>query len=301
MVEDYFNYLNVSDFEETWGLYVTSLGYSKVQPSQTYPNTAHPKTHGLTWNEGRVLDDFYIVYISKGKGTFGSSLTPSIEVKEGTCFFLYPGMWHRYKPDINHGWEEYWIGFNGRYAKDLMNRGIFAPDSSLINIGFSSDVHRLFTVLIDVVKQAHIGYPQQMAGIAIQLLGVIHHISKNLIFNDNDLKQKLISKAKLIIHESTDEHLDMEAIARQLPMGYSLFRKIFKKFTGVSPNQYHINIRIERSKQLLETTLLNISEIGFQTGFETVSYFSKVFKNKTGVCPKEYRDSLVNQQTYHLS
>ncbi|TDQ08101.1 AraC family transcriptional regulator [Pedobacter metabolipauper] len=294
MVENYFKYLNITDFEESWGMYVTSLGYSKVGPSQNYPNMDHPQTHGLTWNRGRILDDFYIVYISKGKGQYGSSLNPSVEVTEGSCFFLYPGVWHRYKPDFNSGWEEYWVGFNGRYAKELMGSGIFTPDTSLMKIGFSSDVRRLFADLMQAVKHAHIGYHQQLAGIAIQLLGVIHNMSRNLMCNDNDIKQKLISKAKFIIQESTEENLDMETVASQLPMGYSLFRKIFKKFTGLSPNQYYIDIRIERAKQLLETTLLNISEIGFQTGFETVSYFSKVFKDKTGVSPKEYRDTLGN-------
>lgn len=291
-MEDYVKYLNISDFEENWGLYVTSLGYSKVEPSQNYPNTNHPNTHSLTWNRGRILDDFYVVYISKGKGQYGSSLTPSMQVTEGSCFFLYPGIWHRYKPDVKSGWEEYWVGFNGKYATQLMSSGIFAPETSLIKIGFSSDIRRLFSALIDNVKQAYIGYPQQLAGITMQVLGVINNISSNLTYDDSDLKQKLISKAKFIIQESNDENLDMEYVARQLPMGYSSFRKTFKKFTGLSPNQYHIGVRIERASQLLETTLLTISEIGFQTGFETVSYFSKVFKHKTGLSPKEYRERL---------
>ncbi|MES2456467.1 MAG: AraC family transcriptional regulator [Bacteroidota bacterium] len=291
-MEDYCKYLNISDFEESWGMYVTSLGYSKVEPSQDYPNTSHPQTHSLTWNRGRILDDFYVVYISKGKGQYGSSSIPSTQVIEGSCFFLYPGVWHRYKPDLKSGWEEYWVGFNGKYARELMNSGIFARDSSLIKIGFSTDVRRLFAGLIDIVKQAHVGYPQQLAGITLQVLGVINNISRNLMSGDNDLQQKLINKAKFIIQESNDENLDMEYVASQLPMGYSSFRKTFKKLEGVSPNQYHINIRVERAKQLLENTLLNVSEIGFQTGFESVSYFSKVFKNKTGFSPTEYRDTL---------
>lgn len=291
MPENYFKYLKVNEVEERWGMYITALGYSKIESNQNYPIANHPPTHYLTWNRGRTLNDFYIVYISKGKGQYGSSLTPSTKVTEGTCFFLYPGIWHRYKPEIKSGWEEYWVGFNGSYAKHLMSEDFFDHNKTLLNIGLSKEVVKLFTKLIDVVKQGYVGYPQQLAGIAVQLLGHIHCFSQNLISNNNDPKQKLIDKARFLIQESFDNILDMEKLASQLPMGYSSFRKVFKELTGESPNQYHINLRLERAKQLLEITLLNISEIAFQTGFETVSYFSKLFKKKNGVSPKAYREA----------
>jgi transcriptional regulator GlxA family with amidase domain len=72
-------------------------------------------------------------------------------------------------------------------------------------------------------------------------------------------------------------------------MGYSSFRKAFKQITGESPNQYHLNLRLNRAKDLLMTTILNINEIADQTGFESVFYFSKLFKKKNGVSPHNFR------------
>ncbi|MES2376660.1 MAG: AraC family transcriptional regulator [Bacteroidota bacterium] len=287
MHSSFFKYLTIGEAEEKWGLFVTSAGYSKVAPNENYPNQQHPQSHTLSWNRGRILNDYYIIFISKGKGVFGSAKMQPVGVDAGTCFFLSPGTWHRYKPDPKMGWEEYWIGFNGYYVEQLMGKN-FDKDTIFIKVGANNDILALFHKLIDIMGTASIGYAQQIAGITLQILGIINTIS---IFKEqeNDPVGKLISKAKFILQESFENQLDMEDVALQLPMGYSSFRKIFKKVVGESPNQYHLNLRVNRAKDLLMTTALNISEIADQTGFESVHYFSKLFKKKNGVSPNAFR------------
>ncbi|MEJ7912538.1 MAG: AraC family transcriptional regulator, partial [Chitinophagaceae bacterium] len=98
-MKNYFKYLHITPLEEKWGFYVTTVGYAKVNPNQQYPNNEeHPQTHSLNWNNGRILNAFYVVFISKGRGTFESAKTGPTSISAGTCFFLYPGVWHRYKP-----------------------------------------------------------------------------------------------------------------------------------------------------------------------------------------------------------
>lgn len=288
MNHTFFKYLKVGAIEERWGLYVTSVGYSKVEPNQIYPNEKHPESHELIWNKGRILNDYYILFIARGKGVFGSKENPSSDVEEGTCFFLFPQVWHRYRPDIKRGWEEYWVGFNGYYAQQLMSEGFFNKESPFIHIRLNKDILILFRRLLDAVKESLTGYPQQLAGITLQLLGLIHTVALHKSF-DNDPVGRLISKAQFLLHESLEGNLDMEELARQLPMGYSSFRKAFKRITGESPNQYHLNVKLNRAKDLLASTALNINEVATQTGFDSVFYFSKLFKLKNGVSPNAFR------------
>ncbi|TCD03151.1 AraC family transcriptional regulator [Pedobacter psychroterrae] len=288
MLQNYFKYLNVTSFEEKWGIYVTSVGYSKVAPNELYPNQQHPDSHHLTWNRGRILNDYYIVFISKGKGIYGSALTKPSEVVAGNCFLLFPEVWHRYKPDVKFGWEEHWVGFNGSYIRDLMNQSIFDAKNPIIDLGFNTDMLVLYNRLIDEVQVSSVGYPQQIAGTTMQLLGLLSNQLRNNQ-RAHDPVGKLISKAKFLIQESFENSMDMEQLAKDLPMGYSSFRKAFKKITGQSPNQYHLNLRLERAKNLLTMTALNINEVSDHTGFESVSYFSKLFKKKHGVPPRSYR------------
>lgn len=288
-MNNYFKYLNISLVEEKWGLHVTTIGYSKIDPNQNYPNNdEHPQNHILNWNKGRILNGYYIIFISKGEGMFESALTPASTISEGTCFFLYPGIWHRYKPNLRTGWEEYWVGFNGFYAQQLMEKGFFNREDPFINVGMNKDLLVLYKKLIEAVQISSNGYPQQIAGITLQILGIANAASIRQEY-DNDPIGKLISKAKFKLQESLEDSLDMEKLARELPMGYSSFRKAFKKLTGESPKQYHLNLRLNRAKDLLTTTTLNINEVADQAGFDSVFYFSKLFKKKNGVSPKFYR------------
>lgn len=287
MLNNYFRYLSPTPFEHKWGVYVTALGYSKVAPFEEYPNGKHPESHHLTWNRGRILNDYYVVFISKGKGTYASALTSPTQVVAGNCFLLYPGVWHRYKPDPKHGWEEYWVGFNGAYISELLGN-VFDRNKAVVNLGFNTDMLILFTRLIDEIRLSSIGYPQQIAGITLQILGLV----SNALRNDEragDPVGKLIAKARYLIRESFENSLDIEKLAGELPMGYSSFRKAFKQITGQSPNQYHMELRMERARHLLVMTLLNINEISGQLGFESVAYFSKLFKKKHGVSPMSFR------------
>lgn len=67
------------------------------------------------------------------------------------------------------------------------------------------------------------------------------------------------------------------------------FSRVFKSITGLSPGDYIIRKRIERSQFLLLTTELAQKEIIEQTGFRSASYFSHIFKKHTGYSPAMYR------------
>jgi len=290
-MNNYHKYFHITPLEEKWGFYVNTAGYSRIYPNSKYPvNNEHPHSHSFNWNNGRILTDYYLIFISKGQGIFESALTAPTGINEGVCFFLYPGVWHRYKPNLTFGWEEYWIGFNGTYPNEIMHKGFFTAEQPLINVGFCCDLLNLFQNLIETIHLSSSGYHQVIAGIAFQILGVVNAVSMHQE-QENDPLGRSINKAKFLLQESLDKPAEMELLAADLNMGYSAFRKTFKKRVGVSPNQYHLNLRLQRAMHLLTSTTLTISEIAYQTGFDSLFYFSKLFKKKMGESPKLYRNN----------
>jgi AraC-like DNA-binding protein len=284
-------YLAPSPIDEKWGFFVTTVGYSKIDINQTYPNNnEHPATHTFTWNKGRILDDYYLIYISNGRGTFESSETLSFEIRTGTCFFLFPGVWHRYKPDPHYGWEEYWVGFKGHYPENLMGQHFFDKTRPFIHTGLNEDLQRLFHKLLDLVKSSVPGYQQIISGITLELLGIVNSISLNKDSGTNSTA-KAIAKAKFRMQESIEHPFEIEQLLDEIPMSYSKFRQAFKETTGFSPNQYYLNIRLNKAKELLTATALSINEIAYHTGFESIFYFSKLFKKKNGISPSDYRNA----------
>ena len=64
----------------------------------------------------------------------------------------------------------------------------------------------------------------------------------------------------------------------------------FKKQTGLSPLQYYLLLKIEKSKELLLSSQKNQKEIAFELGFESDYYFNRLFKQKTGLSPGKFRN-----------
>ena len=68
----------------------------------------------------------------------------------------------------------------------------------------------------------------------------------------------------------------------------ALFNKM-KAISGTGAKEYITRIRIEKAKNLIETSSLTIAEISEKTGFASQSYFSTAFKSHTGMTPSQYR------------
>jgi len=288
-MQNYHKYLNIGQSELNWGLYVNTIGCAKVAASKNYPNNkSHPTDHTFTWNNGRILNGYYIVFITKGEGVLESAKTKACEMKAGTCFLLFPGIWHRYKPHPHSGWEEYWVGFNGKSIDELMKTGIFKPESPCIETGLNEELLQLFHHLLDIVKTGKIGYRQVIPGIVLQILGLLNAVS-NFQNDTGNRNERIVSKAKFLLQESIESPVSLEDIAKELPMGYSNFRKVFKEVTGLSPNQYQLDLRLEKAKNLLTTSNLTIKEVACQTGFKSIFYFSRMFRQKNNITAKEYR------------
>lgn len=291
MLDNYHKYLNLSDQEKDWGFYITTVGYSRTPKNMHYPDLQqHPDDHGFSWNKGRILNAYYIVFITSGSGIFDSAETPNQAIEAGTCFILSPGMWHRYKPNDNIGWEEYWVGFNGSYPTQIMSK-FFDPEKPVIKTGLNKDLLSLFSHLLGVVSQAQIGYPQQIIGINLQILGLLNVIKDKQAI-DNNSEAVWISKVIFHLQHQLSDPVNIEELAKHFPYSYSKFRKAFKKHTGTSPSQYHLNLRLNKASELLKNTNLSVKEVSYHTGFDSPHYFSRIFKAKFKFPPQTYRKEL---------
>lgn len=290
--EDYFvKYLTLGKKDIDWGLYVITTGFTKIPPSTPYPPFKHPDDHYFTWERGRVLSEYQIIYITRGKGTYEFEGKPAIPIHGGMVILLYPGVWHRYRPDSKTGWDEYWIGFNGKYAQHLMGKHFFSAQRPVLSIGQDENLLRLFQQVFDSVKAESIGFQQVISATTVQLLANIYVATKRKGFEDSSF-EKIIKTVKCRLLENIHSEVDLEAIAHDLNVSYSWLRKTFKYFTGISPHQYLLQLRIQKSRHLLSNTSKSIKEVAGLTGFESQYYFSRIFKQKTGLNPSDFRNQM---------
>ncbi|MDA3924032.1 MAG: AraC family transcriptional regulator [Kiritimatiellae bacterium] len=285
----YARYLPIETDALLWGLHVVDCGYTEIAPGSEYPpgKERHPSNYMFSWENGRTLNEYQLVYITEGSGVFESEPTGRVKIEAGNIFLLYPGIWHRYQPTRETGWHESWIGFNGDYAQRIMTN-FFPPEKAVISTGYNEKLITHIRSTTDLMRQAPLGYQQLLAARTIDILARIRSLS----LSSSPINRKnadKVQQARCYLLEHFNEEIDLDALAKDLGASYSSFRRMFKAHTGAAPLQYQIDIRINRACELLTNTTLNMSEISEMLGFSTAYYFSRLFKKREGCAPFQYR------------
>jgi AraC-like DNA-binding protein len=83
--------------------------------------------------------------------------------------------------------------------------------------------------------------------------------------------------------------LRMQDLIRVFHYQSNFLNNLIKQFTGLTYSDYLVSLRIDRAKELLETTDLPVEEIIFLVGYHNRGFFYKKFTQTTGVSPLQYR------------
>ncbi len=96
-----------------------------------------------------------------------------------------------------------------------------------------------------------------------------------------------LSYAKHFIDENYSRKINFPDLAQSCDFTYDTFRRNFKKQYGASPKNYLIERRLQKAKQLLDSSEQNCTQIALECGFSDSSQFSTMFRAKYGVSPKQ--------------
>jgi len=281
----YFKYLPAAPRDLNWGWHVSAVGWSRVKAHEHYPPGAHPQGYAYEWPHHRVLQEFQCIYITRGQGTFQTKASGRHRIKAGSLFFLFPDQPHRYTPAPKTGWDEHWVSFDGEMPRQLLEKGILSLNRPVYSVGLNPSILRCYNNILDTVEAQEAGYSPIAAMLTAQLVARVRATTGQV---DEPVQQRM-RRAMFRIEEDVDRVIDFEQLANELHIGYSSFRHQFKRYSGLSPKQYHMQLRINKAKSLLTNTTLNINEIALALNFESPYYFMRFFKQRTEMSPTAWR------------
>lgn len=96
---------------------------------------------------------------------------------------------------------------------------------------------------------------------------------------------------EIVENGMVDMEFNIDAVAESIGMGRTTFYKKFKSLTNLAPVEFVRDMRLKRSRQLLDANGQNISEVAYAVGFNSAKYFSTCFKEEYGMSPSEYLKS----------
>ncbi|MDF1696137.1 MAG: AraC family transcriptional regulator [Saprospiraceae bacterium] len=128
------------------------------------------------------------------------------------------------------------------------------------------------------------------------VLGQINQDLQKIGFQIIDKKSPIlvsnIKSALIELYRKEDIPEDFKLstfLTQKFPYDYSHLSRVFSQNERNTIEQYAIQLRIEKAKELLSYAELNISQIAYNLGYASVPHFSRQFKKLVGVSPSEFR------------
>ena len=281
------SYLTYSADDLKWLIVCNDAGYTEISPGQKYPLNLEQHPDGFkSVTSGRTLNEFQLIYITAGSGTFSID-DKNFHIGPGSIMLIFPGVKHSYKPDNETGWTEYWIGFSGPYPENLYQTGIISPEKSLYEIGLHDTILAIFNKIFDQIREQKPGFQIRSGADTISLLAEIISLSKSLDLKSGN--EEIVENVKFILEENLYNNIDMESISMKMGLSKPQLNSIFKSYTGMSPYQYFLNMKINKAKEWLDRETYSIKEIALNLAFSDPLYFTRLFTKKTGVSPTKWR------------
>ena len=118
----------------------------------------------------------------------------------------------------------------------------------------------------------------------------IEMATQNINSKHDECSNNIVDIAKEYIKANYSKALNLDDVSYYVNISPYYFSKIFKEGTGENFIEYLTNIRIEKAKELLNSTDYSMKEICIMVGYSDPNYFSRSFKKNVGVTPTEYKE-----------
>ena len=277
----YLNHSHMDFKDKSRPLIVGSCGIYRLSEHPKMP-TYRPR--------GRV--DFQIIYIAAGCGHFHFDTVDSETiVPAGNIVIFRPKELQKYEYYGKDKTEVYWIHFTGSDVKNILRKYGFPDNERIFPVGTSMEYERIFKRIIIELQRCQDNYEEMLTLLLRHLLIIFQReLSREQVLKNEYLDHEM-DTAVTYFNENYNRDINIEEYATSKGMSVSWFIRSFKKFTGSTPMQFIVALRVNNAQVLLETTNYSINEISKIVGYDNQLYFSRLFHKLKGFSPREYRET----------
>ena len=269
---------------------VSTLGRFRTQIAQK-----------LAWHSHENIE---LIFLQAGATSYEFAATAQVHLAGGQFLVVPPKTLHRASQDIRMPSELCGIVLE-RFSKKAVSGSVFtSEDLSVIQrtfVGEQPRVEIMNGTLRTLVKalvaelqtfrnetQDAFKKPRLRSLIYLALIETASILDAS---RPRATTQMVVAAEKFLRKYHRDK-ITMDKLAAHLGLGRARMFEIFKKETGMSPNDYLQRHRIECCKGLLSTTDRTITDIALENGFGSSQYFSRVFRKYCGMTPISFRNDV---------
>ncbi len=251
-----------------------------------------------------------IMYIEKGSG-IAKLNKDTLKLKKGDILLINSGTLHHIKSDRRNILYfksvvfdlSYLSGSPGDLCQEQILSQIMENQARFIHLIHPEDsgyeeIQSLFSQIFDSHRKKADYFYMELKGLFYQFF--FQMLTHNYIVTEAPKDRKNLAAIKDSIrymNEHYKEEIKVSDLAAISFYNENYFMRLFKEYTGKTPTQYLTELRIEKSRYLLLHTNLSITDIAFETGFNSASYFIRKFQELNGETPQKLRKNRIADKT----
>ncbi len=250
----------------------------------------HYMDHGMHWMVMQHRHTFFeFHYVIQGQ-VYTTLEGKDDLIHDGNYYVIPPGMPHAHHQEK----ETSHLGVAIRW--EFINETIETKEleQSLIDVSAQvmSDDKKIW-VLFQRLVEANGELEQQLILMEV-ICALARHEQRQEPYDLRRQKKRqqnqVVQQAIRFIEENYTENILVSDVANSVYISYSQISRLFKKYVGMSVNQFINAYRMDKAKVLLKTTDHEIRWIAEKTGFNSEFYFCNAFKQHVGMAPSRYRE-----------
>lgn len=244
---------------------------------------------------GPNMRDAHVIHvIREGKGTLEIN-KKKYELGAGDVFYIPPKVEAWYESDKDDPWCYTWVGFVGMKAEECTSQAGFSLKNPVRKINCVDEVGQYIEQMLEAYQ---LSYSNEL-----KRNGLLHLVMSAFVedYCQNNAALGVAAThpypgavyVKHAVEYMTyhyDEKLKINDLADFIGINRSYLTSSFKKHMGCSPQEFLINLRVEKAKSLLKKTDMSINAVANAVGYPDQLAFSKVFKQHCGMSPGMYKE-----------
>lgn len=168
-------------------------------------------------------------------------------------------------------------------CQTLRFQPIISPDSQIVK--YMEDLFAEYTA-------QPLAYRDNCKAMVTQLLVYLirHYASDSLTDKLSEKRKKNLDRLSQVlsyIGEHYPEHITNQELASMMHLSEDRFGHLFRKNVGMAPQQYVTETRLEKAKELIQSTDFTITEISRMVGFQDYNHFGRQFQKRYRCTPRE--------------
>ncbi|QDY82585.1 AraC family transcriptional regulator [Paenibacillus polymyxa] len=253
-----------------------------------------------SWGPG-IKGQYKIMFIHAGKGVYQID-GKTFHLQQGEGFIVYDNILCYMEADQTDPWIYSWIAFSGNEVISLLERAHISPHHPVFRYAplfwFDSYLDE-FTAC----NENHSTCELRRQSILFRLLAdwIEMLVATSQLLPEVRPKDTYIRKAVEFIRMNYNQRVAISEVAHMVGIDRVYLSILFKEILNVSPQQYLLNLRMDKAGDLLGNSQLSIAEVSYSVGYSDPLLFSKMFKKVKGLSPSHFRARLKRDSSMGLS